>query len=232
MIKEDRRPEIVDRFLADLHIHTLLSPCAEVEMIPPLIIAMALEMGLDIIGIADHNSCENARACIEAAEGTGLKVLPGMEVHTAEGVHLLCLFDDVDSSVHLMERVYETLPKIPGNQSLFEKQMIVDADGEFIGFCEQYLSLPCLMEIDEVFELTANFGGICIPSHIDRHEMGICGVLGMVPDEPDFPAVEISKNITPADARMLYFGLRGLVSSRVPMRIGWGLLVKEPLLFI
>ena len=42
---------------ADLHIHTVLSPCAEVEMIPPLIVERALAEHLDLIAITDHNLC-------------------------------------------------------------------------------------------------------------------------------------------------------------------------------
>jgi len=67
-------------WLLDLHIHTVLSACAEAEMIPPLIVRRALELGLGMIGIADHNCAANAGAVIEAAQGTGLTVLPGMEV--------------------------------------------------------------------------------------------------------------------------------------------------------
>ena len=43
-----------------------------------------------------------------------------------------------------------------------------------------------------------------VPSHIDRQSTGICGVLGMLPETPDFQAVEISANISPNDARLRY----------------------------
>ena len=89
----------IQRYQADLHIHTLLSPCGEIEMIPSLIIEAAARAGLDIIGIADHNSCENAGAVIEAAEGIGIKVLPGLEVQSLEGIHLLCLFDSIEQAI-------------------------------------------------------------------------------------------------------------------------------------
>ena len=38
-------------FLADLHVHTVLSGCAEVEMIPPLILRQAKRLGLSLIAI-------------------------------------------------------------------------------------------------------------------------------------------------------------------------------------
>ena len=83
-------------YCADLHVHTVLSPCAEIEMIPPLIVHRALQAGLALIAVTDHNSAENVAAVIEAAEGTGLTVLPGMEVQTREEVHLTCLFDSLE----------------------------------------------------------------------------------------------------------------------------------------
>ena len=49
------------RFLADLHIHTCLSPCGDLEMSPRNIIQKAEEKGLDVIAITDHNSTRNVR---------------------------------------------------------------------------------------------------------------------------------------------------------------------------
>jgi hypothetical protein len=93
----------INRYEADLHIHTVLSPCGMVEMIPPLIVAAAQMAKLDIIGIADHNCCENAGAVIEAARESGIKVLPGMEAQSVEGVHLLCLFDELEAALAMQE---------------------------------------------------------------------------------------------------------------------------------
>ncbi|HNH06460.1 MAG TPA: PHP domain-containing protein, partial [Anaerolineales bacterium] len=75
-------------FRADLHVHTVLSPCAEVEMIPPLIVQEALERQIDIIAITDHNASANVAAVQKAAHGTTLHVFGGMEVQTREDVHL------------------------------------------------------------------------------------------------------------------------------------------------
>jgi DNA polymerase III alpha subunit len=74
-------------YRAELHVHTVLSPCAGVEMIPPLIVREALQFGLNIIAITDHNATANIAAAMQAARGTGLVVLPGMELQTREEVH-------------------------------------------------------------------------------------------------------------------------------------------------
>ena len=77
-------------YLAELHVHTVLSPCAEVEMIPPFIVQEAIKKGICLIAITDHNASANVGAVQKAASGTGLTVLPGMELQTREEVHLLC----------------------------------------------------------------------------------------------------------------------------------------------
>lgn len=173
-------------------------------MIPSLIIAAAVCAGLDIIGIADHNSCENAGAVIEASIGSGVRVIPGLEVQSLEGVHLLCLFDSVEQAVGLQEAVYASLPDAPMIESIAKEQMIVDANDEFVGYCERFLSLPTSMDIDELWQRVNSLSGILIPSHIDRRSTGLCDVLGMVPDAPDFAAVEISRNLTVLEARATY----------------------------
>lgn len=194
----------VQRYQADLHIHTLLSPCAEIEMIPSLIIAAAKRAELDIIGIADHNSCENAAAVIQASIGSGVKVFPGLEVQSLEGVHLLCFFDSIEQAEGLQDAVYSTLMELEAAKRYHEKQMVVDACDEFVRYCRRAIALPSTMDISEVSERAVSLGGIVIPSHIDRHGTGLCSMLGMVPDEPDFAAVEISSNITPVEARAAY----------------------------
>ena len=60
-------------------------------MIPPLIISTAVEKGIHLIAITDHNSSANISAVITAAKGTDIKVLAGMELQTKEEVHVLCL---------------------------------------------------------------------------------------------------------------------------------------------
>jgi predicted metal-dependent phosphoesterase TrpH len=98
---------------ADLHIHTVLSPCAEVEMIPPLIVERALEQHLDLIAITDHNASANVPAVIEAARATGVKVWAGIEAQPREEVHILCLFDTV-RQVRALQAVLDlTLPHLP-----------------------------------------------------------------------------------------------------------------------
>ena len=194
-------------------------------MIPSLIVAAAVQAGLDIIGIADHNSCENAGSVVDAAAGSGLKVLAGLEAQSMEGVHLLCLFDTVEQAECLQSAIYESLPTpSPGGEGwgegdvgrlrrVYGEQLIVDSSDEFVGYCERQLAFPSSLSIDDIWNRVSIMGGIVIPSHIDRRSTGLCDVLGMVPDQPDFPAVEISRNLTPTEARAIYpsIGSRAII---------------------
>ena len=55
-------------FWVDLHIHTALSPCGSLDMGAPEIVSAARGAGIDVIGIADHNTCDNFPAVHEASE--------------------------------------------------------------------------------------------------------------------------------------------------------------------
>ena len=74
----------VECFKADLHIHTCLSPCGHLEMSPRKIVESALERGLDIIAITDHNDPQRA-SLREIGDELGLYVVAGCEVNTQEG---------------------------------------------------------------------------------------------------------------------------------------------------
>jgi hypothetical protein len=199
----------IQAYQADVHIHTLLSPCGELEMIPPLIIEAAKTAKLDIIGITDHNSCENAGAVIKAAEGSGIRVVPGLEVQSVEGVHLLCLFDQVSQAEAMQESVYTSLVSMTGTYKYTQEQFVVDSEGEFIRYCDRQIALPTVMDIDDVYDSVIDIGGIMIPSHIDRQSTGMIDVLAMIPDSPDFDAFEISVNMTPDQARCSFPSVGG-----------------------
>ena len=67
-------------FLADLHIHTLLSPCGDLEMTPRMVVEKSLERGLSIIAISDHNSTRMGEIIAAFAATKGLTVLPAVVI--------------------------------------------------------------------------------------------------------------------------------------------------------
>lgn len=187
-------------FRAELHVHTVLSPCAEVEMIPPLIVSEALERGINLLAITDHNASANFCAVKKAAAGTGLTVLPGMEVQTQEEVHVLCLFDQPDQLEAWQKRVDDSLPAVENNPEFFGEQFVVDETGAFIRREPQLLLTSTSLSIEEIFQEVEQLEGLAIPAHVDRKAFGLIGVLGFVPTDLHIEALEISRHLRPDQA--------------------------------
>lgn len=191
-------------YKAELHIHTVLSPCAAVEMIPPLIIQTALEKQINLIAVTDHNSTYNIKAVIQAAQGTGIVVLPGMELQTKEEIHSICLFDTLEQAMAFQLKVSASLPNLCNKPEVFGEQFVVDASGDFLRREECLLLASSSLSLTEAWQTVNQLGGILIPAHIDRTVFGLLPVLGFVPQDIPLEALEISKRISSKDALKQY----------------------------
>ncbi len=196
-------------YVAELHVHTVLSPCAEVEMIPPLIVQEALDKGIDLIAITDHNVSANVGAVQAAAAGTPLAVLPGMELQTREEVHLLCLFDTPEQMLAWQSLVDARLPQLENNVEFFGEQFVVDETGEFIRREPRLLLTSASLSLEEAAAGVALLGGVAIPAHVDRKAFSLIANLGFVPTDAPVPALEISRHLSPAQARRQFPQIRG-----------------------
>ncbi|HVN54859.1 MAG TPA: PHP domain-containing protein [Anaerolineaceae bacterium] len=197
------------KFRAEFHIHTVLSPCADVEMIPPLIVQEALERGINLIAITDHNASANVAAVQTAAAGTGLAVLPGMELQTREEVHVLCLFDTLDQIFSWQQTVDARLPSLENQPEHFGEQFVVDETGDFIRHEPRLLLTSAIISLEEAFDGVSRLGGLCIPAHVDRRANGLIANLGFIPTDIPFPAMEISRHLQSATATQKFPQLRG-----------------------
>jgi len=188
---------LVRSLLVDLHLHTVLSACAEIEMIPPLIVRRAQELDLDVIAITDHNCAANVRAVIEAARGTRLTVLPGMEVQTREEVHMLCLFDTPGQVEIWQQIVFAALPDARNNAEILGAQYAVDATGDHLYTEKRLLATSTALSVDQVTDQVNSLGGICLPAHVDRPSYSILSNLGFVPPGLQIAGIEITCLTTP-----------------------------------
>jgi 3',5'-nucleoside bisphosphate phosphatase len=196
-------------FRAELHIHTVLSPCAEVEMIPPLIVEQALEAGLNLIAITDHNATANCQAVIQAAAGTGLSVLPGVEAQSREEVHILCLFDTLQQAAFFQSTIDAYLPPLMNQPDHFGEQMLVDLTGDLLGLEKRLLISSLDLSLEEIAAEVERLGGLAIPAHVDRPAFGLIANLVFVPENLRAPALEISRRITPGQAVRKYPQIEG-----------------------
>ncbi len=182
-------------YKADLHIHTCLSPCTDLDMSPQAIARQAKLREIDILGICDHNSAENVPALIQAAAPYAIRVLPGMEVTSQEEVHVLALFDELEPALELQEIVYAHLPG-ENDENAFGMQVVVNAEGEVLHFNQKLLIGASTLTIEEVTGHIRARSGLAIASHIDREGFSLLGQLGFIPDHLTLDALEISPRIT------------------------------------
>jgi PHP family Zn ribbon phosphoesterase len=192
------------QFRADLHIHTCLSPCADIDMSPLSVVKKASEKGLDIIAVTDHNSAENIVAAVKSAENSGLSVLAGMEVTSSEEAHILALFDDPDSILKLQDIVYNNLIKGENDEKLFGEQIVANEKDEVLGFNKRLLIGATTMTAHSIVTEVHALGGLAIASHIDRDAFSIISQLGFIPVDLSFDALELSSAISRKKAQELY----------------------------
>lgn len=184
-------------YAADLHVHSVLSPCADDLMLPSLVLAAACQAGLDMVAVVDHNCAENAAAFVAASHGTGVTVIPGIEVTTREEVHVLTLFRTVDEAIDWQQVVYAHLPQLSNNERTFGTQLVVDRHDELLRLNHRLLITATDLSLVQVADLVGARGGLAIPAHIDRLAFGLIGQLGFVPPELDVPAFEVSRLFEP-----------------------------------
>ena len=185
---------------ADLHLHTCLSPCADEQMQAKAIVKQARRMGLDMIGICDHNSAENVAAVVKAGSREGLSVVAGMEITSRQEVHILGLFENESSVMQMQQLVYDTLNGQTDDES-FGSQTLVDEWDHVVGTSHKLLVGATTLSVEQIVEAIHKHGGLAIASHVDRERFSLIGQLGFIPKGLRLDAVEVGH---PSSARQDY----------------------------
>ncbi|MDL2320485.1 PHP domain-containing protein [Alistipes sp. OttesenSCG-928-B03] len=177
---------------ADLHIHTVLSPCGDLEMTPAAIIRSAREAGVQIVGIADHNSTRHCPEAHRIGTREGVFVLCGAEITTREEVHVLAFVEGEENRLTLQAYLDEYLTKIPNKPEFFGYQLVVNEHEEVLYEEETLLISAIDRSIEEVEAFVHELGGIFIPAHIDKAQNSLLSQLGFVPPHLNADALELS----------------------------------------
>ncbi len=178
-------------------------------MIPPLIVQAALERGITLLAITDHNACANIAAVQQAAAGTGLVVLPGLEAQTREEVHVLCLFDALEQALTWEAQLRAALPPLENDPQHLGEQFVVDTAGDFVRRETQMLLTSASLSIEAVCAGVEGLGGLAIPAHVDRQAFGLLANLGLVPPGLPIAALEVSRHLHPFEASKKHPQLKG-----------------------
>ncbi len=177
----------------DFHIHSALSPCGDDDMTPNNIVNMAMLKGLDAIAVTDHNTVRNLRVIEKIAGEKDILLLPGMELETAEEIHMLCYFETVDAAEEFEKMIEKYRQPIKNKVDIFGNQFIMDENDNIIDNVDNLLSCALTLQIDDAIDLARSIGGACVPAHVDKSSYSIYSNLGMIPPEYGFKTLELSK---------------------------------------
>lgn len=197
------------RVYCDLHLHSCLSPCGDEDMTPWNLVNMAKILGLDLIALTDHNSCGNCRSAMKVGKLAGITVVPGMELCTAEEIHCVCLFDDIDRAEAFSSYVRTTLPPVKNREEIFGRQLYMDEGDTVLETEEVLLTTASSISIDTLPTLVKEYGGVCFPAHIDRESYSVLSSLGDFPPELEVTAFELTPAAPEEDYRKNYPALEG-----------------------
>ena len=181
----------MSRYYYDLHVHSCLSPCGDDDNTPNNLAGVGTLAGLQIMALTDHNTCKNCPAFMAAAKKQGIIPIPGMELTTAEDIHMVCLFPTLEAALAFDKEIETRLVKIDNRPDIFGEQWVMDENDEVIGKEQYLLSNATTVTLEESVPLVEHFGGICYPAHIDRDANGILAILGAIPAEMGFTCVEL-----------------------------------------
>lgn len=176
----------------DFHLHSCLSPCGSDDMTPADMAGMCALAGYDVVALTDHNTVGNCGAFCKAAEHYGLLALPGMELTTAEEVHVICLFPDLDKAEAFGTYVRDHLPALPNKPDFFGRQLLMDEEGTILGEETALLIGATDIPVCDVSKLVSAYGGVSYPAHIDHNSFSLLSNLGLWLPEADFRFAELS----------------------------------------
>ncbi len=160
-------------------------------MTPANIVGMAMVNGLDLIALTDHNTCKNCPAFMKMAREYGITALPGMELTTAEEIHVVCLFPDLKDAMAYDAYVEQKIVKFPNDENIFGKEQIYNENDEIAGTIPYYLTNATEISFDDVFDLVSAYNGIMFPAHIDKPSTSLLSQFGFIPPDSRFTCVEI-----------------------------------------
>jgi hypothetical protein len=177
----------------DLHVHSCLSPCADDDMTPANIAGFARLNGIGLLAVADHNRALNLPAAPQACAAYGVRLLPAIEMNTAEEIHLLCYFAGVDAALEMGRRIWDALPVFGYDRALWGAQLVMDADDNVIARPQRLFTAACGIGLYAAKSLVEELGGIAVPAHVDREANSLLSILGFAPADLPFDAYEVRR---------------------------------------
>ncbi len=180
----------MNKITYDFHVHSCLSPCGDNDMTPGNIAGMAAVKGLNAIALTDHNTCDNCESFLYQTQKLGICGICGMELTTAEEIHMVCLFETLKDAMSFSDEIKKHRMKIKNNEKIFGEQLIIDKNDEVCGKDDFFLPAATDLGLDDAYKLATSYNAVVFPAHIDKTSNGLLGILGLMPETPKFCLAE------------------------------------------
>ena len=107
------------------------------------LVAKARELDIGVLAITDHNSVRDVESFRRAASATDITVLPGFELESTDGIHVLCIYD-ADVATDRLDRFL----------------------GEFGVRDTESSSKSCSKDFSTILEMVGDQGGVAVAAHV------------------------------------------------------------------
>lgn len=194
----------MNRYYYDLHVHSCLSPCGGEDSTPNSIAGMATLCGLNVVALTDHNTTRNCPGFFDAAKRHGIIPIAGMELTTAEDIHIIFLFEQLESALEFDKDLQKKRILIENRVDIYGEQTVMNGNDEILGTEKHLLSNATTISVDECPDLANGYGAVCYPAHIDRQANGIIATLGTFPDIKGFKCFELNSGDNEQELRHRY----------------------------
>ena len=97
-----------------------------------------------------------------------------------------------------------TVPPVKNRPEIFGDQLIMNGGDGIVGTQELLLTTASGISIENAVETVGQYSGVCYPAHIDRSSYSVISNLGMITDEMNFAAVEMTENADQNEYRAKY----------------------------
>lgn len=179
------------RYFYDLHIHSALSPCADVLMSPNNILNMSFLKELNIIAITDHNSCLQLDVIEELKESYEMLIVPGAEIEVKEKYHVVCLFKTFDIARKFQKALNVYLDKKMHDEEIYGEQNLFDAFDDIVSNYQVSLMGSSNIALTDLRKIVKGLDGVMILAHIEKYGDDIFDKLKTV-YQNIFDAIEVN----------------------------------------
>lgn len=194
-------------------------------MTPENIIELALERGIDMIAVTDHNATRHCRLAEHYSHNRDIFVVCGAEVTSKEEAHCLAYLPDYEMLDKFQDYLDEHLPDIPNDPDKFGDQVQIDEEMNIVYEEPRLLTSAIDQSVNQIADTVHAMGGLFVPAHIDKMKNSIISQLGFIPFDLEYDAVELSEHGCRDEILKTHPYLKGRTFTRssdahIPDRIG------------